>query len=53
MIIAVVPFSDAGAIVEQGAHDELMDRGGTYARLIDAQISAEGNGPDEAASAAT
>ena len=31
---------DAGRVVEQGAHEELLDRGGLYARLVAAQMSA-------------
>lgn len=31
---------EAGAIVEQGTHDELIGRGGAYARLYEAQFAA-------------
>jgi ATP-binding cassette subfamily B multidrug efflux pump len=37
---------EAGRIVEQGNHDELLDRGGAYATLYQAQFSAA---PDELA----
>ena len=30
---------EAGAIVEQGSHHELMDRGGAYARLYQSQFA--------------
>jgi ATP-binding cassette subfamily B protein len=30
---------ESGAIVEQGTHDELLQAGGTYARLYAAQFA--------------
>ncbi|MGP9806438.1 ABC transporter ATP-binding protein [Paracoccus sp. NSM] len=32
---------DAGRVVEQGSHDQLMAKGGTYARLVALQFGAE------------
>jgi ATP-binding cassette, subfamily B, bacterial len=31
---------DAGAVAEEGSHDDLMGRGGLYSRLVSAQLSA-------------
>jgi ATP-binding cassette subfamily B protein len=31
---------ESGAIVEQGTHDELLEAGGAYARLYEAQFAA-------------
>jgi len=36
----VILVMENGAIVEQGAHDELLARGGAYARLYEAQFAA-------------
>ncbi|MEP7059788.1 MAG: ATP-binding cassette domain-containing protein [Actinomycetota bacterium] len=37
----VIFVVDAGRITEQGSHDELLARGGTYARLYEQQFSKE------------
>jgi ATP-binding cassette subfamily B protein len=39
----VILVMDAGRIVEQGTHDELLGRGGAYARLHAAQFAAAGS----------
>ena len=48
----IVVFHD-GAIVEQGTHDELMKRGGIYARMWDAQRLLDGASPKPAADEST